>query len=160
MRKGDLYESSDGDIYEITKVDSGDVIVKVVKESETRKPDTLGTERTWFLVDFEEMITDGDVWKVSQIPVRVKDLVEQWKALNKRHNEINHWYNEVYGGPDVSERNFAERDPSIAAKSRVLAGELDGIMTAKIGLENKMTDEEFEQTLNQRSLEGKTKSNL
>ncbi len=71
MEKGDLYESSDGDIYEIVKIDSGDVVVRVVKESESRKPDPLGTERTWFLADFVEMITDGDFWKVSQIPVRV-----------------------------------------------------------------------------------------
>ena len=84
----------------------------------------------------------------------MQNLVEQWKHLNKRHNQINRWYGEVYGGPDVSEKDFAERAPSIAAKSRVLAVELDGIMAAKTSLEAQMTFAEFEQTLN-RNPEGK-----
>lgn len=76
MKVGNLYESSDGDIYEIVSIVIGDIVVKVVKESETRRPDPLGTERTWFEVDFQEMISAGEVWKVSQIPVRVNEDVE------------------------------------------------------------------------------------
>lgn len=74
-------------------------------------------------------------------------LVTRWKLLNKRHNWINKWYGKEYGGPDVSEKDFATRDPSIAAKSRKFAYELDMIMTAKTDLKAQMTEDEIEQTL-------------
>ncbi len=74
------------------------------------------------------------------------NLVTRWKRLNKRHNWINKWYGEVYGGPDVSEKDFAERAPSIAAESRKFAYELDVIMVEKTNLEARMTEEELEQT--------------
>jgi hypothetical protein len=72
MKKGNLYESSDGDVYEVIEIGFGDVTVKVVQESTTRRPDPLGTERTWFAADLEQMIEDGDFWQVSQIPIRAE----------------------------------------------------------------------------------------
>ncbi len=77
----------------------------------------------------------------------MSNLVEQWKGLNTRHNQINRWYGEVYGGPDVSEKDFTERSPSIAKRSRELATERDAIMAEKTSLESRMTEAEFEQTL-------------
>ncbi len=75
------------------------------------------------------------------------NLVAQWKALNTRHNEINRWYGEVYGGPDVDEKDFSEQPYAISSVSRLLENILDDIMAQKSDLLSRMTKTELEQTL-------------
>ena len=77
----------------------------------------------------------------------MSNLVKQWEGLNKRHNAINKWYGQVYGGPDVNEKNFAEQTEPIADASRILAVTLVDIMAQKKFLEGRMTEFEFEQIL-------------
>lgn len=75
------------------------------------------------------------------------DKVQAWKQLNKRHNEINRFFDQVYGGPDVNESYFETRLPEVAQESRELYAERDEIMVKKQALEAEMTEEEFEATL-------------
>lgn len=74
-------------------------------------------------------------------------LVKKWKELNKQHNEIIRFFNEVYGGPDVCEEDFALQPSEIAKKSRQMSNELDDIVSHKDALEREMSQEEYEETL-------------
>ena len=73
------------------------------------------------------------------------DLVTQWKQLNKRHNQINEWYGQVYGSTDVGEEDFSEQPYAIASVSRLLENIIDDIMEQKIELVSRMTKDELEQ---------------
>lgn len=73
----------------------------------------------------------------------MSQLTESWKALNKRHNEINRFFYQTYGGPDVGESYFSEKPVEIAQQSRELFTERITVSDQKKALEDQMTEEEF-----------------